>query len=362
MLGGVVDEETTDTAQTAAEESTADAPVADTKAAEEPVAEAEREIEVVERFAASDILDAAALMSQGQSELLLAASRMPERVRSGLGIAEFYNQALAEGFEPKAAERMKAQAEDPQAETEEEPENAASESVEIRIEGFIAEWSGWALRDRTKNAKNVTVRINSPGGLAFSAYGIYDYLRQLSRKGVAVTTCVEGRCASAGALIFMGGDRREMPKEMSRLMFHRARSMLLIFGMGEASALEAIDVEKRKRNTIRPLQAIDQDIASMMQRRTKMAAKSIAKMLDEGDTWFNAEEAMKRGIVTAYIEDKPKKTAKGGTAPKAAAKTKPKDDESSGDEPPENPGEQPRPERDVVADNVLRSVLLGPKH
>ena len=321
---------------------------------------------VVERYAASEILDAAALMSRGQSELLIAAARMPERVRSELGLADFYNEAVNQGFSPELAER--ARASEATAATSEEPTNAANESVEVRIEGFIWEYSGWQLRDKTKNAKTVTVRINSPGGLAFSAYGIYDYLRQLSRKGINVTTCVEGRCASAGALIFMGGDRREMPRDMARLMFHRARSMLLIFGMGEASALQAIDVEKKKRNTVRPLEAIDQDIAAMMQRRTKMSGKDVAKMLDEGDTWYNAEEAMKRGIVTAYIEDKPKPKpkAKAKSGPKAAAKTQPKEEESKsesagGEEKPENPGEHPRPERDMVAFDVLRSIVLGPK-
>ena len=309
--------------------------------------------ETVERAAPQtqqEIAELATAHGASESALLIALAGMPETQRAALNLSDYYQQCVADGFDVSVATA----AHPP------EPENAArgaGESAEARISGFIGSWTLDSLRWDSRNGKgikNLTVRINSPGGLAFAAYGIYAYLRHLSRNGVNVTTCVEGRVASAGALAWMGGDKREIDPEMSVAMFHRATSLLLILGYGDSDRLAAIDADKAKRNTIRPLQRIDRDIVTMLSRRTRLTADEAAKMLDSGDTWLAADEAMRLGIATdltpTSVKDAP---------PKPPDPTPPKpDDENEDPSPlPDPPGPDNSTGASTVARDLLRSIL-----
>lgn len=72
------------------------------------------------------------------------------------------------------------------------------------------------LRIRTKlNAmdfttdKTLLVRINSEGGDVDNGFAIYNMLREVAAEnGVAITTQIDGRCASIATVILMAGDRR----------------------------------------------------------------------------------------------------------------------------------------------------------
>ena len=237
------------------------------------------------------------------STILLAAAKMPEGARSALGMADFYNAAVKDGFDAKAIEAR-------------EPINAAGEAKEARIEGFIGSWTYNDLRVQTNGGKGVkalTVRINSPGGLVFSAYGIFDYLRQIERNGGKVTTVVEGRAGSAAALIFMAGSKRAMARDLGALMFHRSMGLFITGAFGNAETLASVDVVKAQANAVNPLKRIDKDIAAMLERRSALDSKAIAKMLKQ-DAWFDAKEAIESGFATDYVKDAPE------AKPKAAKK------------------------------------------
>ena len=283
-------------------------------------------------------IEAILAASERQSSLLSGAARMTDAERIAYGVAEFYNAAVAQGFKPD---------EDPEGN---EPLNAAAENVEARIEGFVWSWTLGDLRRATnggKGVKNLTLRINSPGGLAFTAYGIYDYLRQMARNGTNVTTVVEGRAASAGALIFMAGDRREMAAEMSTIMFHRSMGLLLVLASGNADDLAAVDVSKAQANAVNPLRRIDKDIASMLVARSGMDEKAVAKILKQ-DSYFDAKEAMERGIATDLVSES---KAKPKTGDKPADGDKPKEDEA-------NRGDHERRERNAASDRVVLNYFV----
>ena len=288
-------------------------------------------------------IEAILAASESQSNVLSAAAKMTDAERSAMGLTDFYNAAVKQGFDPKILVK-----EDPPS----EPVNAADERVETRIDDFIGSWTMNRLRYDTKNgkAKNVTVRINSPGGFAFTAYGIYDYLRQISREGGNVTTIVEGRAASAGALVFMAGDKREMAKEMSTIMFHRALGGLFLLTFGNADDLESVDVAKAKANAVNPLKRIDEDIAKMLLNRTEMDEKAVAKLLKQ-DSYMDAEEAISKGIATDLVAEK------SGDKEKAAVKP------AAGDKPEETEvdrGDHDRRRRNTAIDrDVVNCFVMG---
>ena len=282
--------------------------------------------------------------SEREGAVLLGAAAMGETGRASLGLSDFYQSAVKQGFDPKSVETAA-------------PGNVEAPEEEVRVDDYIGPWTVSRIRAQTNNGKGVkklTVRINSPGGMAFSAYGLYAFLRQISRDGGEVTTAVQGRASSAAAITFMAGDRRWMDREMSLIMFHRSLGMMLLFATGNSEDIAAVDVRKIKANAVNPLQRIDRDLVAMLEKRTKMKAGDIEKMLRQ-DSYFNAADALERGIATEYtpetgMKDKPKAGDK-ESKPAGMGETEPE---------PENPGRHADPEREanVEARNAYgRDVL-----
>ena len=99
-----------------------------------------------------------------------------------------------------------------------------SDTTEIRIDGIIGGsfWEGGtSARDfiaelNTVSTPNITVRINSPGGMVFEGFAIYNALKSSGRH---IRVIVDGIAASIAAVIAMAGDEIVMP-EASYLMIH----------------------------------------------------------------------------------------------------------------------------------------------
>lgn len=66
------------------------------------------------------------------------------------------------------------------------------------------------------SASEIVLYINTPGGEVDSGFAVYDTMRLI--EAPVRTVCI-GVCASMGALIYLGGERREMLPH-SRLMIH----------------------------------------------------------------------------------------------------------------------------------------------
>lgn len=168
-----------------------------------------------------------------------------------------------------------------------------------RLYGPAAVASGMKIGDvvcSTSNAlEAVEVEINSPGGGVFEGQRIYNALREMSGRGVAITTTVNGIAASMGSVILMAGDQRRMTKG-SRVMIHEASSI----AYGDARTM---------RKTANLLEGISAEIAGIYAERTGGDAAAIRNLMFE-ETWMTAEQAKENGFIHAIVKDGKTEAAK----------------------------------------------------
>jgi len=138
--------------------------------------------------------------------------------------------------------------------------------------------------------KPVTVFINSPGGGADSGFAIYDMLRYIK---CPIRTICSGMCASAGIIIFLGGDegsRFSLPN--SRFMLHEPRYMSTAYGRASDIAIMARELLKLK------------------DRYNQVISQATGKSLDEistdvqRDFWLSPAEALEYGLVDKIINSR----------------------------------------------------------
>ncbi len=126
-------------------------------------------------------------------------------------------------------------------------------------------------------AKDITVRINSPGGSVFDAIAIYNSLIQHPAN---ITTRVDAMAASAASIIAMAGDKVEMMVG-SQLMIHDAMGT----EMGNA---------KEMREMAKFLDLQSDNLASIY--ANKAGDKQDWRALMLAETWMFANEAVDFGL------------------------------------------------------------------
>lgn len=134
---------------------------------------------------------------------------------------------------------------------------------------------------RSIGNKDITVRINSPGGDMFEGIAIYNLLRAHRAK---VTVEVLGWAASAASIIAMAGDVIRMGLG-SFMMVHNAWGMVIgnRHDMREAASL---------------FDGFDSALADIYEARTGMARVEIERLMDAG-TFMTAAQAVECGFADA---------------------------------------------------------------
>jgi len=148
--------------------------------------------------------------------------------------------------------------------------------------GFTAKRMNAALR--SIGAKDITVKINSPGGSVFEGFAIYNELRQHKAK---VTVEVMGIAASAAAYIAMAGDDIRMGLG-SFIMVHNAWGMVI----GNRNDLA---------ESITTLEQIDNAQIDIFEARTGLERAKIEAFMD-AETFLSANEAVKNGFADSVMD------------------------------------------------------------
>lgn len=138
---------------------------------------------------------------------------------------------------------------------------------------------------------DITVRINSGGGIAFDGVAIYSLLLAHAGK---VTTIVDGIAASAASLILMAGDARQI-RDGAMVMIHDASGVT--FGTAAEHLRNATVLDK-----------LSDQYAGIYAARAGLD-RGEARDLMKAETWFDADEAVAKGIATAKVEDLAEVTA-----------------------------------------------------
>lgn len=167
------------------------------------------------------------------------------------------------------------------------PPPAISDSKEeatVYVYDAIGSWFGidpasWVPAFNAIKAKNIHLRINSPGGSVFDAEAIYNAIREHPS---FVTAHIDGLCASAATTIALASDEIEM-SEGSMFMIHNSWSCAI--GNSRDFLKEAQLLDK-----------VDETIVSRYVQKTGQRKDNIQNMMI-AETWLTAAEALEYGFV-----------------------------------------------------------------
>lgn len=174
------------------------------------------------------------------------------------------------------------------------PLAAAGEDNVISMFEVIGEdyWSGGGVTAkrvsaalRAIGAKDVTVRINSPGGDMFEGIAIYNLLRAHPAR---VSVEVLGWAASAASIIAMAGDEIRMGLG-TFMMVHNAWGMVV---GNKADFRAAGDL----------FEQFDTAIADIYAARTNLKRDEIVALMD-GETFMSPTDAVAKGFADAVDSD-----------------------------------------------------------
>lgn len=149
------------------------------------------------------------------------------------------------------------------------------------------EWGGVSAKgiksqlDAMKDAAEITVRINSPGGDVFDGFAIYNLLAEHPAN---IHVKVDGMAASAASLIAMAGDTIEMASN-ALMMIHNPWTM-------------AVGDSVNMRKTADLLDQIKGSIVTTYKNKVTLEEADIEALMD-AETWFDAQGAMDAGLATA---------------------------------------------------------------
>ena len=154
-------------------------------------------------------------------------------------------------------------------------------------EGFTPTEVAQALAEHGDG--DVTVRLNSPGGIAFDGMAIYALLRAHALANKAkVNISIDGIAASAASLIAMAGDTRAM----------RGGALLMIHDASGITWGTAADHQK----SAEMLDKLSAQYGRVYADRSGKDQAAIREMM-LAETWLSAEEAVTAGLATEVISE-----------------------------------------------------------
>ena len=141
-------------------------------------------------------------------------------------------------------------------------------------------------------SKDISVYINSPGGVVSAGLAIYDTMQYI--RSPVSTLCI-GQAASMGSLLLCAGAKgKRYATPNSRVMVHQPS------GGAQGQAAD-IEIQAREILTLR------RRLNEIYVRHTGQTLESIQDKL-ERDTYMSAEEARDFGLVDQVVENRPAPT------------------------------------------------------
>ena len=134
------------------------------------------------------------------------------------------------------------------------------------------------------NTSNITMYINSPGGIVQDGLAIYDTMQLI--KPPVITVCT-GMAASMAAIILAAGSTRYCLPH-SKVMIHQPSG----FTSGKTTDI-LIDAEEIKKDR--------ETLASILAHHTNKSMEEILKDFEK-DKWFTPEEALSYNLIDSILK------------------------------------------------------------
>lgn len=140
--------------------------------------------------------------------------------------------------------------------------------------------------DSAEPGKDVSIYINSPGGLVYAGLGIYDTM-QIIQSNVA-TICT-GMAASMAAVLLVAGEKgKRSALKHSRVMIHQPLGGV----QGQASDIEI---------TAREILKLKDELYTIIANHSSQPFEKVQKDSDR-DYWMTSAEALKYGMIDQVLE------------------------------------------------------------
>ena len=137
--------------------------------------------------------------------------------------------------------------------------------------------------------KDISIYINSPGGVISSGLAIYDTMQFIAPE---VSTLCIGQAASMGSLLLAGGEKgKRFALTNSRIMIHQPLGGF----QGQASDFEIHAKE---------MLLVKQKVNEILAKHTGKTIKKVEQDTDR-DNFLNAKEAKAYGIIDEILESRP---------------------------------------------------------
>lgn len=142
--------------------------------------------------------------------------------------------------------------------------------------------------EATNPGKDITLYINSPGGVVTSGMIIYDTMQMISSS--IETVCI-GLAASMGSIILSGGEKGKRSIWPSgRVMIHQP-SIGQLFGQASDIQIHADEINKTKEKSAKLL--------------AERCGKTFEQVMDDFDRdfWMDAQASLEYGIVDSISKN-----------------------------------------------------------
>ncbi|MGY8772580.1 MAG: ATP-dependent Clp endopeptidase proteolytic subunit ClpP [Gammaproteobacteria bacterium] len=142
--------------------------------------------------------------------------------------------------------------------------------------------------------KDISIYINSPGGVITSGLAIYDTMQFIAPE---VSTLCIGQAASMGSLLLAGGaEGKRFALTNSRIMIHQPLGGF----QGQASDFEIHAKE---------MLLVKHKVNEILAKHTGKTLKKVEQDTDR-DNFLNAKEAVSYGIIDEILEKRPQANGK----------------------------------------------------
>ena len=178
--------------------------------------------------------------------------------------------------------------------------NSADGAAELLLYGEIsdASWYGDEVTPKkfaedlaACGGKDLTVRVNSPGGDVFAAQAIYNQLKAYTGN---VTVKIDGMCASAATVIACAGETVIMPSN-TIYMIHNPKSAMLGY-------YDAVQLGKASDR----LASVKQTIVNVYMARVGNTLSEVqVKHKMDAEEWMTADKAKEYGFVDEITDEIP---------------------------------------------------------
>lgn len=143
----------------------------------------------------------------------------------------------------------------------------------------------------SKNHKDISIYINSAGGVVTSGLAIYDTMQYLISEIKIV--CLGQACSMAAFLLSSGTKGKRFSLPNSRIMIHQPWGGV----EGKASDIKISSDE---------IQFLKKQLNKILSENTGIPLPELEDIINKGDNWLSPKQAIKMGLIDGILTKKEK--------------------------------------------------------